>query len=86
MGERRAARFPFEHDDLERPRIIGDVRFGSALQGRVADFIGFADVLDFLFRVHKRGKLAEFPEVVPNVDGDDPVVIGRAEILNGLNV
>ena len=86
VGERRAAGFPFKHDDLERPRVIGDVRFGGALQDRVADVIGFADVLDFLFGVHKRGELAEFPEVVPDVDGDDPVVIGRAEILDGLGV
>jgi hypothetical protein len=59
------------------------VGLGRSLQQRILDFVGLADVPDFLFALHERRKFVELIEIAADEYGDWPAVV-RAEIFNVL--
>src|SRR4029077_14607402 len=72
----------FKQDDLKRPGIVGNMRFGRSLKQRIGNLVRFAYVLDFFFSFHERRKLLKLIKFATYKDSDRPPIVGCPKILD----
>jgi hypothetical protein len=79
VRQRRPPGVSLEQDNLKRPGIVGNMRFGRPLQQRIGNRVRFPYVLDFFLGLHERRKFLKLIKLTAYKNSDRPSIVGCPE-------